>query len=258
MVASSFNLSVLACFGKTATFRDRNADKSHGTIGEHTPYVLVPQFLAPHPCLCALGAVLASAWGARMQRLQAQLEETTRRLRAARKAHRRETRVPAGRWSVAKVIMALRDGEPTAAANYLQRTVRGKGEAARDGRADEELLRGWWRCATVAEKEAVLAVTDAEKQKKRAVTEGRRVLAESDLESWVRDQNIRKGISPMSSVVLERANRALGKAGVAGARTRKAGFQWLRRWRRRWGLRLRKLPPLEKPSEEEVRQKAVG
>ena len=66
-----------------------------------------------------------------------------------------------------------------------------------------------------------LDVTDAAAQKKWAVATGRRILAECDLEVWVKDQHVRKGISPMSSFVLGKAKRELGRAGIAGARNAK-------------------------------------
>ena len=37
---------------------------------------------------------------------------------------------------------------------------------------------------------------------------------------------------------------------------RKAGFQWLRRWRRRHGVRLKRLRPLDTPAGEELAEKA--
>ena len=190
-----------------------------------------------------------------MVSLQSQLRETTLRLRTARRAQRRQSEISVAQWSVAKVLMVLRAGEPTAALKYIQRKRRGEPTAALDREA-AEMLRGWWRKASEATKREILNLANADAEKKRAVAQGRRFLVECDLEAWVERQNVTKGISPMSSLVLDKAKHALRRAGLSGARTRKGGFQWLRRWRRRWGLRLRKLAPLEKPTDEEVLQKA--
>ena len=69
----------------------------------------------------------------------------------------------------------------------------------------------------------LINVETADAKKKWAVAKGRRFLAECNLEIWVEDQNMRKGITPMSSLVLQKARNELGIVGIASAKTRKGG-----------------------------------
>ena len=178
-------------------------------------------------------------------------------LRNACRARLRGNAIPRGHWNVARVLMVFRGGEPTAALTYLQTTGRGKDGAALGRHAVDESIREWWDTASEATKRDIVDVVEPTARKKWAVAKARRFLAECDLEVWVGSQNHTKGISRMSSLVLVKAKRELERAGAATARTRKGCFQWPRRWRRRWGVRLRKLPALEKATDEEVRQKAI-
>ena len=143
------------------------------------------------------------------------------------------------------VLMVLRGGEPTAAMDYLRGACRGEDRAAVVSAAVEEKLRSWWRESSCATKRLHINVEGADAKKKWAVAKARRFLAECNLDIWVARQNLRKGITPMSSLVLEKGKHELRIAGIAAARTRKAGLQWLRRWRRRCGVRLKKLPALD-------------
>ena len=60
----------------------------------------------------------------------------------------------------------------------------------------------------------------------------------------------------MSSLFLEKGRHELRIAGIAAAKTRKGGLQWLRRWRRRCGVRLRKLAALDTPTEENLHRRS--
>ena len=119
-----------------------------------------------------------------------------------------------------------------------------------------EKLRTWWRESSWGARRLHINVEGADPKKKWAVARARRFLAECNLDIWLERQNLRKGITPMSSLVLEKGNHGLRIYGVARARTRKAGFQWLRRWRHRHGVRLKRLRPLDTPTDEELAQKA--
>ena len=121
--------------------------------------------------------------------------------------------------------------------------------------AVEEKLRSWWRETSAATKRLHINVEGAAAKKKWAVAKARRFVAEGNLDIWVERQNMKKGITPMSSLVLEKGRHELRIAGIAAARTRKGGLQWLRRWRRRCGVRLKKLAALDRPAEEEIAQK---
>ena len=177
--------------------------------------------------------------------LQSQLAETKRMLKAAKRSQKRGCTISPCQWNVAQIITVLRGGEPTAAMDYLRGACRGENRAAVVSAAVEEKLRSWWRELSSATKRLHINVEGADAEKKWAVAKARRFLAECNLDIWVERQNLRKGITPMSSLVLEKGKYELRIAGIAAARTRKAGLQWLRRWRRRCGVRLKKLPALD-------------
>ena len=178
-------------------------------------------------------------------------------LKAAQRSQKRRCTISPRQWNVAQIITVLRGGEPTAAMSYLQGASQHKNGAVVASPAIEEELRVWWRTASQATKRQLINVETADAKKKWAVAKGRRFLAECNLEIWVEDQKVRKGITPMSSLVLQKARNELGLVGIASAKTRKGGFQWLRRWRRRHGVRLRTLPPLDTPSDAVLAQKAT-
>ena len=80
--------------------------------------------------------------------------------------------------------------------------------------------------------------------------------AEFSLHGWIQHQNLTLGISPDTAVVLQE----LPKHGLEGKprsaedahRKHKSSLQFLRRWRRRWGVREGKIPLGEKVSVEEL------
>ena len=177
-------------------------------------------------------------------------------LRAAQRSSKRASTLSKAEWNVARVLLVLRGGEPTAAMDYLRRGSRGKDRAAVVSDTVEADLRTWWRESPWGARRLLINIDGAVRKKKWAVAKARRFLAECNLDIWLEDQNMRKGITPMSSLVLEKGNHGLRTYGVACARTRKAGFQWLRRWRHRHGVRLKRLRPLDTPTDEELAQKA--
>ena len=177
-------------------------------------------------------------------------------LRAAQRSNKRAATLSKAEWKVATVLVVLRGGEPTAAMDYLRRRYRGKDRAAVVSDTIEEKLRTWWRESSWGARRLLINVDGADGKKKWAVAKARRFLAECNLDIWLERQNMTKGITPMSSLVLDKGNHGLRIYGVACARTRKAGFQWLRRWRHRHGVRLRRLRPLDVPTDEELAEKA--
>ena len=177
-------------------------------------------------------------------------------LRAAQRSSKRASTLSKAEWNVARVLVVLRGGEPTAAMDYLRRGSRGKDRAAVVTDTVEAELRTWWRESSWGARRLLINVEGADRKKKWAIGKARRFLAECNLDMWAEWQNMSKGITPMSSLVLAKGNHELRIYGVACARTRKAGFQWLRRWRRRHGVRLKRLRPCDAPRGEELREKA--
>ena len=86
-------------------------------------------------------------------------------------------------------------------------------------------------------------------------------LQEAALHNWVRELNFDKRIAPVARLALGEATRRRREAPdaspalPAGSRSR---HQWLRRWRRRWGVALGRLAPGERPSPASCAAKAPG
>ena len=80
--------------------------------------------------------------------------------------------------------------------------------------------------------------------------------AELSLHGWMQNQNITLGITPSTDVVLQE----LPKHGLEGKarnaeeahRNHRSSLQFLRRWRRRWGVREGKIPIGEQVSLKEL------
>jgi hypothetical protein len=70
------------------------------------------------------------------------------------------------------------------------------------------------------------------------------------LERWITDTNVTKGITPSSQSCIAQLKKEVGRhppvceASLPPLR-KKYAFQWLRRWRRRWGCSIQALPALQ-------------
>lgn len=84
----------------------------------------------------------------------------------------------------------------------------------------------------------------------------KRFLQEFKLHRWVEQQNLTKGIAPVTKLVGEEwAKTSQGTSSVPQAHNRSMK-QWLRRWRARWGVQLGRIVAREHLSDSESRLKA--
>ena len=194
----------------------------------------------------------------RRQDLDEEVQRIGREMKRLRKQERRagKVQVTAGQRNTARSLMAMRDGEPTAAVAFLKSRHTGEPTAAPAWVAVEAELQAWWRGADEATKNAHTQVDEANRRMRVAVEQAQRFLVDQELESWVADQNVRKGINPVPSLTLEEAGRLKRRFGVQIPRTRKGDRAWMRRWRRRMGLRLRKFPAHEPLENKDLHDKA--
>ena len=192
----------------------------------------------------------------RLQQVKRQLAEVRQKGRALQRRNSRPSvRVRKGTWSTA-CALAVRtaDGEPTAALAYLREKT--GGDAAELAKWGGELQD--WRATAPADEKARLCAAPVTAQERAAVTRAQRFLLEQGLEDWVHAQNVGKGLTPRSDVVLRQAS-ALSETHGRGSGTRlkrKYDLQWLRRWRRRWRCKIAALQPREACSPDEMREKA--
>ena len=143
---------------------------------------------------------------------------------------------------VALSIFALADLTVDAPLKYLSMQGRAASEAD---------VRGW-HAALPAEAQAGLGNAlpdDVLGMRRRA--EARRFLSELRLVSWVREQNLSKGVAPTSTLTLERAAPDLVHGGH-----KKSKYRWVRRRMSRWGGHRARFGHGDQLSQEEFRQKA--
>lgn len=82
-----------------------------------------------------------------------------------------------------------------------------------------------------------------------------RFIKEFNLSRWIHDRNINEGIAPVSSVVAERAVSSGCISARAESTKTNTQKQWLKRFRKRWGIVVGRIPPREQvPPEERCRK----
>ena len=88
-----------------------------------------------------------------------------------------------------------------------------------------------------------------------AFRQAQRFTVEVDLEGWVEDQKVHKGINPAPGLVLRHASMLKASKGVGAASTCRGERRWLQRWRSRRVLQLRKFPVQERLSVDHMQLK---
>ena len=81
-------------------------------------------------------------------------------------------------------------------------------------------------------------------------------MGDDELVFWVADQNVSKGINPVPAITLREASLLKRRIGVEDPKTHRGARQWMQRWRRRRGLRLRKNPAIEPLEKKDLHGKA--
>ena len=143
-----------------------------------------------------------------LARRKQELDEEVRRIAQALKRLRKQGRragrleVTPGQRSTARVLMAMRDGEPTAAMAFLKSKHKGEPTAATAWVEVEADLQAWWVSADEATKNAHTHLDETNGRLHAAIQQARRFVVDEELESWVADQNVGKGINPVPGVTL--------------------------------------------------------
>ena len=175
--------------------------------------------------------------------------------KSKRQKKKASSRVSSGQRAVVQALLVLRTGEPTAPERYLRDRCGLSAEGAAE-RVQAE-LDVWWQVTEPTARNQ--CVEDPHTGREAwALRTARAFLLEARLEAWVSDQNLSKGLTPTSGLVLEAATRAASELHhpPPSRRRKKHAFQWLRRVRKRWGLHLGCLRPLEHLEPEEMQLKA--
>ena len=123
----------------------------------------------------------------------------------------------------------------------------------------EEAVCSWFATAS-PEQRAVMTAADSLPSLRRAAAEIQRYCNEQCLHEWVVNLNVDVGVSPTTGTLLNE----LDKRGMVGLSNKYAGqkrkyrgsLQFLRRWRRRWSVRLGKFDTLDFEEPANLRIKA--
>ena len=152
--------------------------------------------------------------------------------------------------------MGIRKGEPTAAMAFLKSECKGGDSDAAAWVEVESSLCAWWASADEGTKEAHTQIAATNKHLHGAIKRAQRFIVDEQLESWVAEQNVSKGINPVPALTMRQAAVVKRRTGVAIPRTRKGARKWMQRWRLRRGIRLRKFPAIEPLDEKDLHGKA--
>ena len=171
------------------------------------------------------------------QSLDMALRETQRLLRQKKRQQIRSSAMPAFAWRVTLMLYVLQDWHAAAAVRYLRTKI--------NRPEDEEELTGqvetWFLQASL---EDICALSPPHQGKDVAAFSAAQAwMHEFQLYTWLGQQNTAKGVAPMSAVVLrehQQSGTSVEPAAVRMPGGHDAGprsnYQWLRRWRRRWGV----------------------
>ena len=141
---------------------------------------------------------------------------------------------------VARVLVCMSNGEPTAAVEYLCRSKKTRcWDVARKGQVETD-LRLWWRGTDDGTRQTYLVMDDTNRMMHQAIIRARRFSVDGTLETWVDTQNVQKGINPAPSIVMQQAVAVKRRIGVEHTANHRSDRRWLQRWRRRRGVQLRR------------------
>ena len=176
----------------------------------------------------------------RLKELDSGLESVTRELRSIRKRHSRSRKLPPQVLTASKVLVS-RTGNMSFLLPFLKwKTGRDKNDL--DRWAGDMAV--WYRGAG-DDVRNLYGEANANNELQRANAVIAKFISEHALQKWVHHQNVRLGISPATALVIQE----LPKHGLEGHarssadshRGHRSSLQFLRRWRKRWGIRQGKI-----------------
>ena len=156
--------------------------------------------------------------------------------------------------SIARVLVCLNNGEPTAAVEYVARSNKTTSwDGVRKGKLEAD-LRDWWKAADVETRQRHMVVDESNR---KAIVQAKRFVVDGSLEEWVDSQNVQKGINPVPAIVLQEAVAVKRRIGVEHPANRQSSRRWLQRWRRRRGIQLRRGTVREHLTREQMHGKVT-
>ena len=189
---------------------------------------------------------------AEVRRLSKHLQQIKRRARD----HVRPMLVRQNQYIVARVLVCMNKGEPTAAVEYVSRRNKTRCWDAVAKGLLAACLRDWWRGTDDDTRHSHEVVDETNPAMEKAILLARRFAVECNLETWVDIQNVQKGINPTSGNVMQQANAVKTRLGVEASANRRTARRWLQRWRVRRGIKLRRGHVREHLSVGQMQRKA--
>ena len=136
----------------------------------------------------------------------------------------------AAQRSIARVLVCLNNGEPTAAVEYVARSNKTTcWDGVKKGKLEAE-LRDWWKAADVETRQRHMVVDESNANMHKACVQAKRFIVDGTLEEWVDSQNVQKGINPVPAIVLQEAVSVKRRIGVEHLGNRQSSRRWLQRW----------------------------
>ena len=114
-----------------------------------------------------------------------------------------QVQISAAQRTVGRALMVMRDGEPTAAMEFLWSQHEAADPDATCWAEMESDLREWWMRADEDRKNKQTKVGDANQSKHNAIKQAKRSIVEEELKSWAAHQNASEGISPVPTAALQ-------------------------------------------------------
>lgn len=193
---------------------------------------------------------------AHLRALEKRCRENAAELKRLQKRRRRSSLISPARWQTACLLQWMAGDRSEAALDFLEPS---EAEAGGTRARLAERLRVATENTPPEERRRLLSepATPGERARLRRA---RARLEEVGLYSWLTEVNTGKGIAPVSSLLLGEMDRLRAEPARPGPvlPQKKSRFQWLRRWRRRWGVRLARLQAGERPTPEACWKKVAG
>ena len=159
--------------------------------------------------------------------------------------------------SIARVLVCMNNGEPTAAVGYVSRSQKTRCWDAASKQQLEADLRDWWSATDVDTRQTYLVVDERNAAMHKAIVQAKRFAVDGTLEAWVDTQNVQKGINPAPGIVMQQAAAVKRRIWVEQPANRPSSRRWLQRWRRRCGIQLRRGNVRERLSVEQMHGKVM-
>jgi hypothetical protein len=177
----------------------------------------------------------------KLSAVQKSLAEITKSIKHQRRALSRRRKLPPQALLAGRILASQSECERVLRQFLVWKT---KADATDVDRWVADIL-GWRRDVSKETLDRHAKSVDTPSQRAAAACV-KRFLAENSLHEWVQTQNLSKGIAPVTGVILQ----DLHKHGLQGPgrvtdeheRKYKSSLQFLRRWRKRWGVRHGTIP----------------